>query len=76
MRGAVFPLSKQGVTPMSNIEKLSSAGLIAKDATFSEDEIAALESMSELEVSALVSAQVRVHEQPEEPRIPTFHVSI
>ncbi|APR76763.1 Hypothetical protein A7982_02110 [Minicystis rosea] len=61
---------------MSNIEKLSSAGLIAKDAVFSEDEVAALESMSELEVSALVSAKVSVHEPADEPRVPTFHVSI
>jgi hypothetical protein len=61
---------------MNNLEKLSSAGLIAPDTKFSADEIAALESMSELELTTLVSARVRVREQAEEPRIPTFHISI
>jgi hypothetical protein len=61
---------------MSNIEKLSSVGLIAKDSVLSQDEIAALESMSELEIAALVGARTSVHEQPEEPRVPTFHVVV
>ena len=61
---------------MSNLDKLSSVGLIAPDTRLSADEIAALESMSELELSSLISAHVQVREQTEEPRIPTFHVAV
>jgi hypothetical protein len=61
---------------MSNLEKLSSVGLIAPDTRLSADELAALESMSELELATLVGAHVRVREQTEEPRIPTFHVTV
>lgn len=59
---------------MSNLDKLSSVGLIAPDTKLSADEIAALESMSALELSTLVGAHMQVREQTEEPRIPTYHV--
>jgi hypothetical protein len=59
---------------MSNLEKLSSADLIAPGSKLSADEITALESMSKLELDTLLSARVRVQEEQEEPRIPTFHV--
>lgn len=61
---------------MSNLEKLTTMGLIAPDTKFSAGEIAALDSMSEMEISTLVSAQMHVREQNEEPRIPTFHVGV
>lgn len=61
---------------MSNLEKLSSVGLIAPDTKLSADEIAALESMSDLELATLIGAHMRVREQAEEPRVPTFHVAV
>lgn len=61
---------------MSNFEKLSLAGLIAPSTRLSAEEKAALESMSEIEVSSLIGARMRVREQTDEPPIPTFHISV
>ena len=59
---------------MSNLEKLSSAGLIAPGTSLSADEIAALDSMSEVELSSLIGARMHVREHTDEPPIPVFHV--
>lgn len=60
---------------MSNLEKLSSAGLIAPNTRLSADEIAALDAMSEVELSSLIGARMQVREQTDEPPIPVFHVT-
>lgn len=59
---------------MSNLEKLTAAGLIARDTRLSPDEMAALGSMSEMEIAMLVSDHTKVRAEAEEPRIPTYHV--
>lgn len=59
---------------MSNLEKLTTMGLIAPDTKLSAGEIAALGTLSEMEIAMLVSDHTQVRAQAEEPRIPTYHV--
>ncbi len=61
-------------SPLNNIEKLTTVGLIAPETRLSPDEIAALGTLSEMEIAMLVSDHTQVRARAEEPRIPTYHV--
>lgn len=60
---------------MSNLERLTAAGLIDAGAQLSANEKAALAAMSEVEIAALVSAKMEVHPEEEKPIVPTYHVA-
>ncbi len=45
---------------MANIDKLKKAGLVSKTAKLTDDEVKALNSLSEDEVNALISAKAKL----------------